>query len=178
MELRGMQKDRFADAKTLALFADLKPEDAEKFRNSVGKDFVPELWWTQRGIEEPSPGGVNTSKVWQEWQIALRSAWDSHFPTDYVVALLATYYQLESLHEEFVPIKIPDARPYQKALMVLAVESWRARKCRCDTRFVAEKPNSLFCSRKCYLDFRREYKATYIREMRKRMKTSKKKKKA
>jgi hypothetical protein len=173
-----MQKDRLADAKALALFADLKPEDAETFRNSVVRNFIPELWWTQRGIGEVAPGAVNTSKIWQEWQSVLRSAWDSGFPTDYVVALLATYYHLEPLHEEFAAINIPTARPYQKALMILAVESWRARKCRCGARFIAEKPNSLFCSRKCYLDFRREYKTTYIREMRKKQKAGRKKKKS
>jgi hypothetical protein len=171
-----MQKNELVDARTLALFSDLKPEDAERFRNSIAKNFIPESWWTLGGIKKLPGGAVTTSKIWQEWQSVLRSAWDSGFPTDYVVALLATYYQLEPLHEEFAELKIPDALPYQKALMILAVESWRARKCRCGARFIAEKPNSLFCSHKCYLDFRREYKATYIRDMRKRQKTGKKKK--
>jgi hypothetical protein len=172
-----MQKNELVDVKTLALFADLKPEDAETFRNSVAKDFIPELWWTRGGIEKLPGGAVTTSKIWQEWQSVLRTAWNSGFPTNYVVALLATYYQIEPEDTSFEAVSIPVIRPYQKAVMILAVESWRARTCRCGVRFVAEKPNSQFCSRKCYLDCRREYKATYIREMRRKQKAGKKKKK-
>ena len=162
-------RDELVDAGTLARFAELKPEEVEDFRHSVDTGFVPERWWTSDAQR------MKGSKVWQEMQTLVRSAWDSGFPTDYALSILLNHPST-STHEDESFLAFTDifrSLPYQQATMFMFNQNWRARRCnrnQCRKRFAAKKPNDQFCSEACRAEFRRQYKAAHIREKRKQSK--------
>jgi hypothetical protein len=158
-------KSELIDAEMLARFADLKPEEVEEFRHSVAPNFVPEPWWDSDGQR------MKGWKIWQEMQGLVRSTWDSGFPTDYTLSVLLNHFSTATQPESFLtPTDIYRALPYQQAVMFIFNQSWRARSCHrtdCRKRFVAQSPNDQFCSNACRIEFRRRYKADYIRDKRK-----------
>ena len=157
-----MTKEQWVIADALAQFAELKPEDAENFRRAVYPGFVPEAWWDFGARYRPDHPDW---KRWQEMQHDLRGTWDARFPVNWTLSFLIT---------ESLAVREPEifrALPYQEAAMFLFNESWRCRVCnQCRKRFVAVKPNDQYCSQRCKSDFRRHYKADYIRAKRKQNK--------
>lgn len=91
-------------------------------------------------------GPIRVPRWWGFQQGVLR-AWEEGFPADWAVILIAVTHPKTSAL----------AWPYQRALMFLAVEPWRARFCGvCGRPFVADKPATRFCSTKCAGDARQK----------------------
>jgi hypothetical protein len=51
--------------------------------------------------------------------------------------------------------------PFQRAVMFLGTNPWRASTCVCGKLFVADKPAQRYCSDKCFQDARRLAKRTW-----------------
>ena len=164
-----MQKSLLVDAKMLAEFANLEPADADYFRNSVAPDFVPEGFWMGQVIAV-SPGATSKA-IWQNQQELLRDAWRSHFSPECCLNLIVLAAklsageqrmeqireQVQKLPNEEIPgfvsklsLPRPKIYPYQHAVMLLALQPWRARICgKCGKYFMKEKPRDRYCSRAC-----------------------------
>jgi hypothetical protein len=171
-------RDEFADALLLAQFANLdngKPSEVENFRKSIAPGFIPEPWWDFEGRKWEG------WKLWEEMQDLLRSTWDAGFPLDHTFSFITSAHSQRTNPEiSGEAVDIIKALPYQRGAMFLFNESWRARRCErkeCQKRFVAEKPNSSYCSHECYAEARRKYKADYINARRAKERDAKRKKK-
>jgi predicted nucleic acid-binding Zn ribbon protein len=96
--------------------------------------------------------------LWQLAQQLLREAWQDGFPLEKCVKLISL--------GNFVPMFQPERTaidthllstftsgpitPYQKAVMFLVTNPWRAKFCGvCGKRFVAGEPKQALCSEKC-----------------------------
>lgn len=139
------QKEILSYAEHLALFANCENEIAvEEFGAKNERFFPPHFLEDNRPpigsparCEEPEAEWVPR---WWGFQAGLLQAWKEGFPADWAVSLIALTH----------PKTTFEAWPYQRALMFLAVEPWRARFCGiCGKRFVAGKPATRFCSAKC-----------------------------
>jgi len=155
-------KIKLSDAETLARFSNAADRDAiEKFRASNERYFPPSFW---AHADLPVPGelffGVDLSSplralglsgernseeprtvpYWWGLQQGVRRAWETEFSLDWCVMLV-------SLAHNETPVR---AWPYQRAVVFLGMEPWRARFCgMCGKRFVADKPARRFCSTVC-----------------------------
>jgi hypothetical protein len=168
-----MEKDLMVDAMNLAAFANLKPEDAENFRNAVAPGFVPEIWWRTPNIFGIVPDAPAFSAViWKLEQQRLKDAWRDHFSPEVCLGLIVSANRASefeySVHQQTerkaldqdkeayascvasqTPPK-PRLWPYQHAVMLLAMQPWRARICEiCGKYFVKEEPRERYCSTAC-----------------------------
>jgi len=164
-----MEKSLLVDAKMLAEFANLEAAGADNFRNSVARDFVPEGFWAGQVIAL-SPGAMS-KPIWQIEQQRLRDAWRSHFSPECCLNLIVLAAklsageqrmeqiraQIEKMPNEEIPSVVakpnlprPKIWPYQHAVMLLALQPWRARICgKCGKYFMKEKPRDRYCSKAC-----------------------------
>jgi hypothetical protein len=151
------------DGERLALFANAEGRDeVESFRASHN-DFFPAGMWERADLPVPGEPFFNAdfsgalSRIlgpsakpkrdelrrvpyWWGLQQALRRAWEQGFPLEWCVILI-------SLAEGETPFHV---WPYQRAVMFLGVEPWRARFCGvCGKQFVADKPRRVYCSSGC-----------------------------
>ncbi len=158
------------DAERLALFSNASgAAEVEQFRaNHDG--FFPRNFWNWKvpplGEGEPilttdaaSAQAVERLKplpriqFWQAFQRALHGAWQVGFPLEECVRLISCAAVADRLYgaTDVEPdlLSYP-VWPYQRAVMLLGVEPWRARFCaQCGKRFVADKPARRFCSNAC-----------------------------
>jgi hypothetical protein len=106
----------------------------------------------------PRPGEETEAEwvpTWFGFQIGLFKAWQDGFPADWAVTLIALTHSKTRF----------EAWPYQRALMFLAIEPWRARFCAiCSRGFVAEKPATRFCSVKCAAGARKASRTSWWRK--------------
>jgi hypothetical protein len=164
-----MEKSLSVDAKMLAAFANLEPADADSFRNAVAPDFVPAGFWT--GGTVPISPDATSIRIWQAEQERLRSAWRSHFSSERCLDLILSAAKLseserwlKEVNEQMVKMdneefrsfvakqSVPKTKiwPYQRVVMLLALQPWRARICgKCGKFFVKEKPRDRYCSKAC-----------------------------
>ena len=167
------------DAERLALFCNATDAEAQRFRKSNDGFFPRSFWdWLVRPLDTGGPVLTTSTEAaeavrllrreapipfWQAFQQVLRDAWQNGFVLDECVRLISCCS---------VPDRIfgktdvePDLSsypvwPYQRAVMLLAVEQWRARFCgQCGRRFVADKPARRFCSNRCSAQARRASRA-------------------
>lgn len=139
-------KEILWDAERLALFSNASAtNDVESFR-AQHKDFFPDHFWDYRVGPE-----ADAVLVWQNFQRSVRETWQEGFPLENCIRLI--YSALGSIWEAMeaqpgnpgLPVW-----PYQRAVMLLGMEPWRARFCaQCGKRFVADKPARRFCSHTC-----------------------------
>ena len=165
-----MASEILREARTLALFSNLTPENSEYFRQNY-PGFVPDRWW--RAVYSELLGGANEfaneapsidNVLWRLWQKFLQESWTKLSP-DRIIALLTMWAGTEQSSESSESevrgrgICIPVAYPYQRAVMFLAMEQWRAKFCaNCGKRFVKEKPRQKFCGDACFAESRKAYK--------------------
>jgi hypothetical protein len=139
------QKEILSYAERLALFANCEDQIAvDEFRAKNEGFFPPRFLEDNRPpIESPIPTLKQEAEwmpTWWGFQVGLLQAWKERFPADWAVTLIALTH----------PKTRFEAWPYQRALMLLAVEPWRAQFCPiCGRQLVAEKPATRFCSAKC-----------------------------
>jgi len=134
-------------ARLLAQFANLEHDGVERFRQDH-PDFVPPVWW----IGPASNKSIGTYSPWVLERDRLRTAWAGEFPADKTLELvtsslfLIAHAQASDTTEETegTPQKV---WPYQRAVLFLHVNAWRAKTCEwCKNRFVGEHPKARFCS--------------------------------
>lgn len=153
------------EARILEKFANIKegaPPGSELspdyFRNNH-PGFVPVTWW----LGKDSPDDY----VWKEALAILQVAWQDGFSTESSVRVIAlpTDWRIQATEQimEAGPenAELPEGFdldlskkmkvwPFQKAVMFLATERWRARVCAwCGNKFVAAKQRSTYCSSSC-----------------------------
>jgi hypothetical protein len=91
--------------------------------------------------------------AWQAWRSLLRAAWHSSFHPEYV-AQLVNIPTVPPGNARFEIAPVCDA---QRAVLAMALESWRARFCpKCGRPFVARRSANKFCSTDCFAEQRRE----------------------
>ena len=144
------------NAQTLAEFSNLDRGRVDYFRNNF-PDFVPQAWWDYHATNAQQ-------KQWLFTQALLRDAWKNRFKGGayFLVALLTSVFKPSDLiesHFDFQFDRPAFARvsemswgysPFQRAVLYLFENSWRARFCaECDKRFVAAEPRNKFCSDTC-----------------------------
>jgi hypothetical protein len=165
------------DADALAKFSNLKPQDTEEFRNKIYRDFLPADLWDVLSftVGDTSVGETSSPVAWQSIQGLLQDAWANRFPLDSSVQIITAVDKLSQLtrqlarasqmsNEDIVNRVWPaqEVWPFQRAVMFLAVESWRARFCpACGKRFVAVKPKSTYCDVSCFKEARKGAKRAW-----------------
>jgi hypothetical protein len=164
-----VNKGLAVDAEMLAAFANLEASDADKFRNEVARDFVPEGFWDGMSIQM-LPDATAT-RIWQTEQKRLRDAWRSQFSPERCLDLIVSAAKLSEGEQRLAELSermlrmnnkealdfaakqsVPKPRiwPYQHAVMLLALQPWRARICaKCGKFFVKKKPRDRYCSKAC-----------------------------
>jgi len=163
-------KELLWDAERLVLFANAADRRAvEEFRSNHEHFFPPSFWAMSdlpvpgellfevdssklfsslgadpSGESEPAESVPYWKKVpyWWMLQQALRRSWELSFPLNWCVMLISAAHD-----QNPTPFRV---WPFQRAVMFLGVEPWRARFCGvCGNRFVADKPARRFCSSAC-----------------------------
>src|SRR5215475_421890 len=168
------------DAQTLALFSNAGKAEADYFQHNYGDFFPRNFWnWKIRQVEEgefvSSPDASTAQAVerlrpappvpfWQAFQAVLRGAWQVGFPLEECVRLISSAAVADRLYgaTDVEPdLSSFPVWPYQRAVMLLGVEPWRARLCVCGNRFVADKPARRFCSDRCASNSRKHSRRTW-----------------
>jgi hypothetical protein len=168
---RTWQKERDAlrDVRLLVEFANLEPDGVEGFRRDH-TDFVPPVWWIGPALST----SMGTYTPWVLERDRLRTAWAKEFPAGKTLELVTTSLFLvghalasdTTAEMESTPQKV---WPYQRAVLFLHVNAWRAKTCEwCERRFVAEHPKARFCTygvvvegneTPCFWAHRKKYKS-------------------
>jgi len=135
--------------RTLADFSNLETaEQADYFRHNY-REFLPEEFW-RPGVLLAGKRGPSD---WRYLQSGVRAAWREKFPPDACLSLIVFLAISPEQIEGSESVKV---WPYQKAIMTLATEPWRARFCKsCGNRYVADKPGRVFCSDSCAKEARK-----------------------
>jgi hypothetical protein len=159
-------------AERLALFSNLRtaPEMDNFSRDHA--EFFPRNFWNWRvneldgsAVLSPVPIERQTIKFSIAFQRSLREAWQINFPLEECVRLISCAAVADRLFcaSEVEPdLSTYPVFPYQRAVMLLCLQPWRARFCpECGTRFVADKPARRFCSIPCASTARRQTKKAW-----------------
>jgi hypothetical protein len=153
-------KEKLWDAERLARFsnANLEAELRSFCRNH--DDFFPRNFWNW-SVKSP----LETVRFLWAFQRVLQGAWQLGFPLEECVRLIsctAVPDRLTGATDAEPDMSSYPVWPYQRAVMLLGVEPWRARFCpRCGKRFVADKPARRFCSNRCSSGARRLSKTAW-----------------
>lgn len=156
------------DAQALATFSNLAPHKEEEFQNSIYPCFLPSDFW------DTKTATTTGERPWQSLQAFLSEVWKKGFPLEEAIQLIVcvdkntkTAQRLEAAlnmsNEEVLSMEIkPEVWPFQRAVMYLAVNPWRARFClRCGKRFVALKPRNVYCGDDCSRESRKGTKRNW-----------------
>lgn len=154
MKLKHNENIRYAGE--LAAFTNCVDSVAVKKFSAKNPDFFPTHFLDgnadQQAIAIPTLREEEPvwKPMWWGFQQGLLRAWEEGFPADWAVILIAL------THPKRSKVSV-QAWPYQRALMFLAIEPWRARFCgACGRPFVADRPATRFCSTKCAGNARQE----------------------
>jgi hypothetical protein len=166
--------ERFQDARTLAEFSNLETAGAEYFQQNY-PEFLPSSLWktfssgggpqyalTSDGTDYVESGKQEKPYVegppWSILRDSLQKAWRDKFPIEEAVGLI-NFHGVGLFHMGDIAVSGAalgkTTWPFQRAVMFLASESWRARFCVCGKRFVADIPGRRYCSDKCFQDSRK-----------------------
>jgi hypothetical protein len=154
-------KHKIRHAQALAEFANLTPEKVGRFRR-IESDFVPQDWWDYRPTNEKGEPQAPWAEdgITQQWQLNqswLRKAWKKHFDIDQfeLIRLLTSVFDPQEI--QIIPwhprpafadvYGMPDTMyPYQRAVVFLTEQRWRARLCEvCKAPFVAGHSRQKYC---------------------------------
>jgi hypothetical protein len=141
------ERDALRDVRLLAEFANLEPDGVERFRRDH-PDFVPPVWWIGPALST----SMGTYTPWVLERDRLRTAWATEFPPDKTLELVTTSlfiaaHALASDSTEEMESTLQKVWPYQRAVLFLHVDAWRAKTCDwCKNRFVGEHPKARFCT--------------------------------
>ena len=165
MKNKQAMKELLKDAGDLAGFANANFPSIEGGPSVVSTDrqkyarLFPTSFWNEPAIIE----GV-IPWHYKTFQAVLRQAWQEGFPANLVVRLVQM--PMGDINE-VADFLNGTTWPYQRAVMFLSAESWRASFCpKCGKRFVKDKPNQRFCSLECFNEYRTSYKTAKARQYR------------
>jgi hypothetical protein len=145
------------NAEMLAAFADLELDRVGGFRED-NPDFLPSSWWAGPAWNE----GFGTYTPWLRERDLLRQCWAKGFPADktlelvssnlFLIARTLTFDSAEEINN--APQKI---WPYQRAVLFLHINTWRAKVCHvCKRRFIAGSKIGKYCGNHCSASVVRE----------------------
>jgi predicted nucleic acid-binding Zn ribbon protein len=149
--------------KALEQFARLADsEDAKDGFKAQWPDFFPATFWIRRFKQVPP--GVSMSgpapefpdiPMWRAWQDMLIQAWRMRFPLSDLVRLIVA----PVVQEAGDALSSMSEWSYQRAVLLMTREPWRARHCLlCGRPFAADKGASKFCSNQCFAESRLDSK--------------------
>ena len=147
-ELKVARDEKLKHVLALADFARLEnPEQARAFEQS-NPEFFPNTWWDWGRAALPLPlRNTEPGFDWSRYQQLLREAWKTRFPLDTTVQLSAPSSSLQ-MGDLLMFRKV---YPYQRAVMLMHAEPWRAAHCeKCARPFAKDAKGRRFCSRECY----------------------------
>ena len=148
---RESYKEILSNAEKLAEFTNVENEKAIRRFQKNNPDFFDLDFWKELAagtvhvaFKDPSRARTTlTVDSWETFRDLTRQAWAEQFPPDRSVLLLV----LSAFSK--TKLLFPPSH-FQKAVMFLAVQSWRARFCNvCGRRFVPDKPATRLCSGAC-----------------------------
>jgi len=161
-------KEILIDANALAAFSNLKDNEMD-FRQNY-PDFLPDIWSGASIVIDTNERSQQSTRSWRVLQEQLIDAWRNGFTLDDCVGLIghvAKFSQLEiamqklekdMMHSNKIPtgpFPSPETWPFQRAVMFLGMNPWRASICsRCGNRYVKDKSTRRFCSDKCFQESR------------------------
>lgn len=91
--------------------------------------------------------------AWQAWSALLREAWHASFQLEYAAQLV----NIPTTPPGNTRFKIAPICDAQRAVLAMALESWRAHFCpKCGRPFIARRAANKFCSTDCFAQQRRE----------------------
>jgi hypothetical protein len=153
-------RDKIQYAQALAEFVNLKPCDVAAFRRheSEQSDFVPASWWDYRPTD--LNGKPSNQMQWQMAQELLREAWQKRFRIGQfeLMGLLTSVFDPTFLTDVMLGSRsrpafasrneMPEEMyPYQQAVLFLAEQKWRAKRCeRCKAPFAANHSVGRYCN--------------------------------
>ena len=163
----GATKEDLRDMTALAGFANLDLDDADAVRTFQAQqpEFIPEHCWNEGAdlpevLRKRESTGNSESRL-EGFQWTLRKAWKESFPIPETIRLVEPLGPLAADHFDVANI----VYPYQRAVMILHVEKWRAAHCsQCGNPFVKEKKGQKYCSQACYEPHRSADKKRYWQE--------------
>jgi hypothetical protein len=152
----------FEDAEFLAGFANLNPDGVEDFRKDY-PDFFPDTFWPEgrKGYSALALKEGLAGRDWLTYQTHLRQAWSKTetFPLPLTIELVRP-----TGTGQFIQLGMDEAYPYQRAVMYLYAQSWRAKICEeCGNRFVADHAKRRYCSVERILPDGRRMKCSQIK---------------
>jgi hypothetical protein len=156
-------KEELNDILKLAEFARVEtPEQARTFEQRHPDFFPIAFWpWERSTLPEPFGGAFLGGYEWTTYQQILREAWKARFPLGATVRLVAPSGAVES-SELIMDGKV---HPYQRAVMLMHIEPWRAAHCmKCGLPFAKDAKGRLYCSSECYGPARSEAKSDWWRK--------------
>jgi hypothetical protein len=153
--------------RTLERFAQSDEQSITGWRCEA-PDFFPENFWNRKIRQVPE--GVRMSgpapqlpdvRMWWAWRSVLIQAWRTRFPLSDLVRLLVA----PVVQEAGDALSSMSEWPYQRAVLLMVREPWRARHCMlCGKPFAAEKGASKFCSVACFAESRLDTKRRWWTE--------------
>ena len=173
------------DSQMFARFANLKESEVEEFRHSVAPDFIPEHVWGATAITEG-----HAVPAWKVEQGTLRAVWDMGFTPEGCIELITSVAQLSEQGQFFERVNsgiskaefgslvrqseeefgqpCPPTRvyPFQKVVMLLHLQPWRAQICAvCGRYWIKETQRDRYCSAKCSKEAIRRRHNQWFREV-------------
>jgi hypothetical protein len=146
------------EAEFLAHFANIKPEELNDFRKAA-PDFFPETFWPDGRAALVAGMSDSTASVFknnglagfdrQVYQTLLCRAWAEGFPLPLTIELVQSSGMSASTESglALAELGIGKAYPYQRAVMFLHTEPWRAKICeQCKNYYVANHSKRRYCS--------------------------------
>jgi hypothetical protein len=170
---QAVQKIAVAYAGTLAICANLRPEQFTEFKQA-NPEFFPPAFWTGAMITTytlNSKHGKRVAKLRAEWiQKLIQHAWSQQFPVMESLELISMG-GFASEGSDNTPDATAERRlrlmgvsfgfrvwAFQQAVLLLHVQPWRASFCpKCGNRFVKNKPGDRFCGKVCAGSYRKQY---------------------
>lgn len=137
---------------TIERFVQLSDSTLEDFQRRFPA-FFP-AWFYSLPCGNDAEHNVKTGLLaWQAWRSLLRGAWHSGFHPEYVSQLV----NIPSVPPGNTRFEVQPVSDAQRAVLAMALESWRARFCpKCGRPFVARRAANKFCSTDCFAQQRRE----------------------
>ena len=177
LQLEGAEKD----ARLLARFAVLRESDIDAFRKDA-PDFVPQDYWGAMPTltlrpDLPLEQVLYKGRPWELAQRMVRDAWHQRFPPEKAVELISNCSKFSDMERQLNAIltapnasvedllrHLSPAKMYgfQKAVMYLSMQPWRAKVCSlesCKRRYVANAPPQETCGLDCRSQYHKLRKA-------------------
>jgi hypothetical protein len=126
-----------------------KPEDFGKRYPA----FLPSWFYALPCGNDAEPNRTTGLRAGRAWHMLLSEAWRSGFHPEYVAQLV----NIPTVPPGNTRFEIQSVCDAQRAVLAMALESWRARFCpKCGRPFVARRAANKFCSADCFAEHRRE----------------------